>query len=450
MLERVRRLAGREKMFRRVQKVLVALSGGADSLATLLVLRELGAELGFTVEGCHFDHKLRPESAGEMDAVRGMCATLGIECVTGEGDVSGVAGQARRGIEDMAREMRYQFLAFVAEKEGADCIATGHTANDQAETILMRIIRGSGVRGIRGMLPVSEVPGSEAQRLVRPLLECSRAETEAICLEHGLTPLVDPSNDDERFTRNRIRKEVLPMLRALNPSIQDALIGLGESAREAFVPIERRSFEVQPAERGPVGAIFEASAFESVPAEALGLIVEREATFYHLQPETNRTRLENLLEVLESGAGSVLFGDTELEVSCGAVRLGPPLEDVEPFASTVLEMPGVTRAGPWLVHVRTDPQEGSPEAPVVAVDSAACAGALRVRPVEPGDRIAWHGMERKVSDLLINEKVPAWERTGMVAIADGKGVVALFGARHTFVRDASEPDLWIRLTAIAR
>ena len=350
-------------MFRRVQKVLVALSGGADSTACLLLLRELSGPLGFEVMACHFDHMLRPESKSDMESVRELCETLDVECITGEGDVLGVSSQMKRGIEETAREMRYQFLAFVAEKVGADCIATGHTSDDQAETILMRIVRGSGVRGIRGMLPISEVPGSEAQRLIRPLLETPKTDAVEICAEFGISPLEDASNADERFTRNRIRGELLPALESLNPSVRSALIGLGESAREAFEPIERRSYEVQPVERGPVGAIFEASKFEDVPAEALGLIIEREAMFFHLQPETNRTRVKNLVEVLSGGTGSVTFGDTDVEVSSGKVRIGPVMQDVEPFAGTFLDIPGATRAGPWRVDVRMEAIEASPDCP---------------------------------------------------------------------------------------
>ncbi|MGE3075560.1 MAG: tRNA lysidine(34) synthetase TilS [Dehalococcoidia bacterium] len=447
-LKAVRTLAEREKLFRRVRKVLVALSGGADSTACLLLLKELSVPLEFEVVACHFDHMLRHESKTDMEAVRALCDSLEVECITGEGDVRGVSNQMKRGIEEMAREMRYQFLAFVAEKVGADCIATGHTADDQAETILMRIVRGSGIRGIRGMLPVSEVPGAEAQRLIRPLLETPKASTVAICAEFGVTPLEDASNSDLKFTRNRIRAEVLPALAVLNPSVRAALIGLGESAREAFEPIERRSYEIQPSERGPVGAIFDAAKFEDVPAEALGLVIEREAMFFHLQPETNRTRVQNLQEVLAGGSGSVVFADTEVEVSSGKVRIGPPLEEVEPFPSTVLDVPGATRAGPWRVDVLTDEIAPTPDAPVVSVDSSKCAGAFRVRPLEPGDRIVVNGIERKVSDLLINEKVPLWERVGTVVVADNNGVVALFGAKRSFVRDGSNPDLWIRLSAI--
>ena len=437
-------------MFRRLRKVLVAVSGGPDSLACLLVLRELGQQLGFSVEACHFDHQLRADSAADLEAVRAMCESLEVECTSGEGDVRGAAAQQKLGLEETARKMRYQFLAFVAGKREADCIATGHTADDQAETVLMRVVRGSGIRGIRGMLPVSDVPGAEAQRLLRPLLQTSRAATEQICAEFGLTPVVDPSNADPRFTRNRVRSETLASLRSLNPDVQRSLTGLAESAREAFEPIERRSFEVQPRERGPVGAIFDAARFGDLPAEALGLVIERESSFYHLEPETNRTRVKNLQAALAARSGVVRFGDTVVDVSSGFVRVGPVLEAVEPFEPAVLDVPGSTRAGPWRADVRTDPVEPSPEAPVCAIDQAATKGLLRIRSLAAGERLRWHGMERKVSDLFINEKVPVWDRVGVVAIADSLGPVALFGATRTFVRDGGDPTLWVRLSAIQR
>jgi tRNA(Ile)-lysidine synthase len=345
--------------------------------------------------------------------------------------------------------MRYQFLAFVADKESADCIATGHTADDQAETVLMRITRGSGVRGVRGMLPVAGVPGASERRLVRPLLGVRRAATEAICAESGVTPLVDPSNADPAYMRNRVRGAVLEQLRALNPSVDDALRGLAESAREAFSFIEKRSFEVQPRERVPVGAVFALGPFRELPAEALTLVIEREAAFYHLQPETNRTRIANLRAVLAKGAGAVHFGDTMVEVSCGAIRLGPRLEPVEPFPPAILNVPGSTRAGPWRVDVVTSEPGTSPDNPVVPVGEGAARGALRVRPLKPGDRIAWRGVDRKVSDLLVNEKVPLWERLGMVVLGDSVRVLGLFGATRTFVADMEgEPELWVRLAAI--
>ena len=436
--------AVRERMFRRVSRVAVAVSGGADSVACLLVLLALRERIGFEVLASHFDHQLRPASAGDMESVRALCAGLGVECITGEGDVAAEAARQHRGIEETARAMRYQFLAFVAGKQGADCIATGHTADDQAETVLMRIVRGAGVRGIRGILPVSSVPGAAGVRLVRPLLTTGRPETEAICAEAGITPLVDLSNEDRSFTRNRVRLDVLDSLKALNPAVGDALRGLAESARQAFDPIEKRSMEVQPLERGAVGSIFDLGPFRELPNEALTLVVEREAPFYHLRTETNRTRVENLRDALAGGSGAVTFGEAVAEVSSGRVRIGPPLDPVEPIAAAVLNVPGVTRAGPWLITAATGELPSAPESPVAAIPGNT-RGALRARSLARGDRLQFHRIERKVSDLLVNEKVPAWERQRMLAITDSERVLAIMGSAVSFAADTEgEPSLWVR------
>lgn len=436
-------------MFRRTRKLLVAVSGGADSTAALLILLNLRERFGFEVVACHFDHQLRESSAADMEAVREFCAGLGVECFTGEGDVRGVARQQKQGLEVTARTMRYQFLAFVAGKELADAVVTGHTADDQAETVLMRIVRGSGVRGIRGILPVAGVPGSEAQSLLRPLLQVTRAETEAVCLEAGATPLIDPSNTDPTFTRNRVRRETLSALREVNPSVQRALIGLAESARELFDPVEKEVMALVAVERGPVGSIFPTSAVAALPGEGLTLLLEREAGFYKLTPDVNRTRVQNLRDVLARGSGRVRFGAAEVEASCGRVRVGPALEDVELFEPTALNVPGSTRAGPWRVDVSTEPFDAAPATPTLGFDTSNQRGALRARPVEPGDRMRLRGTERKVSDILVNARVPAWERKGMVAIGDSQRVLGLFGATVALSeRTMGDDALYVRLTQL--
>ena len=436
---RVARFAREERLFRRVSKLLVAVSGGPDSLALLLVLRELRAEFDFQIEACHFDHQLRPESSSDRDRVRAICEGLGVGCVTGEGDVRSVAAQNRASIEETARTMRYQFLAFVAAKERCDAIATGHTADDQAETVLMRIIRGSGVRGIRGMLPSSGVPGAPSQRLIRPLLCVGRPETAAICAEAGLEPLVDKSNDDVSFARNRVRHETLLALRAVNPSIDRALRGLASSAREVFEGVERESMAVQPRERTAIGAIFATEPFAALQDEARTLVIEREAAFHHLEPEVNRTRVENLKAILRRGTGEVLFGDTLVEVSCGSVRVGPPLEAAESFEAKVLNVPGTTIAGPWRVDLRTEPLPGALAA---EIDSRAIRGTLRVRQLAADDRMSFRGIQRRVHDVLANEKVPRWERHGAVAVADSEKVLALFTASGVIADKAASADCW--------
>lgn len=415
----------RERLFRRSRKVLVAVSGGADSLACLLILRELREQLNFELAAGHFNHLTRPESTADLARVREICAQLGVDCLTGEGDVAAVAREQRRSVEEVARAMRYQFLAFVAGKEGADRIATGHTADDQVETVLMRVLRGSGVRGIRGMLPAADVPGGGAQRLIRPLLELTRAETGAICAAAGIEPVVDASNADLRFARNRLRHETIPALRAVNPSLDRALIGLAASAREAFEPIERQAMLAQPRERIAVGAIFELRALRELPAEGLTLVIEREASFYKREPEVNRTRLENLRSVLSKGAGEVPFGPVVVEVSTGLARVGPLTEPPPSWEPVVLNVPGVTRAGDVIVTVTMDATETPPGAWAGALDMARLKGALRIRPLRPGDRIVTPGGRRSLQDFFVNTKTPRWTRREALALADGETVHAL-------------------------
>lgn len=424
----------------------MALSGGADSLACLLVLRDLREHFGFDLIAAHFNHLTRPEAGDDLDFARRTCAELGIDCFTGEGDVPGVASQQRRSLEEVGRAMRYQFLAFVAGKEGADRIATGHTADDQVETVLMRVLRGSGVRGIRGMLPVSDVPGATALRLVRPLLELTRADTEAICAAADLQPVADASNADLRFARNRLRIETLPALRAVNPSLDQALLGLAASAREAFEPIERQAMQTQPSERTAVGAVFRLDAFRELATEALTLVIEREAAFYKCSVAANRTLLSNLRAVLSSGAGEVRFGEMVVEVSCGQVRVGPAMGEPLAFDPVVLNVPGVTRAGDVIVTVTMDARQPASGAWAGVVDMGRLRGALRLRPLKPGDRIHTRGGLRSLQDFLVNSKTPRWVRRETLALADAEAVHALaFGPRTPGAEPAEESAIYVQV-----
>ena len=438
-------------MFRRARRVMVAFSGGPDSLACLLLVRELGRREEFEVVAAHFDHQLRPESARDLERARAICRDLAVECVTGEGDVGAVAREQHMGIEETARRMRYQFLSFVAGKENADCLVTGHTADDQAETVLMRVIRGTGIRGLRGMAPVAGIPGAPAQRLVRPLLCLRRDETRALCAEAGIEPVRDQSNDDSRYTRNQLRLNTLPALRQLNPSVDSALVHLAESARQVFEGIERQALELRPLARGPIGTTFRTSDVSGLPNEAMTLVIEREAAFAKSEAEIGRSRLLDLRDVLTRGTGLVAFGPCEVEVSCGQVRIGPHLEDVAAFEAKVLDVPGSTAAGAWWVDVSTDSLPAAADAIAFAIGNGTYRGLLRVRQVQPGDRIRLHGLRRRVSDVLIDRKVPKWERPGAVAVADADGLVALAGAFGVIADDARDLDdaLFVRIRAAA-
>ncbi len=442
-LERVRRFAEREQLFRSVEKVVVAVSGGADSVAALLLLRDLGETHGFEVVVAHFDHHLRHESAGDRDFVSALCERLDVPCMTGEGDVPIAAEEIRMGIEETARRLRYQFLAFAAERQGAGAVATGHTADDHVETVLHHIVRGSGVRGIRGMLPAAPLPGMPSLRLIRPILPLARADTVAVCNAGGVDYREDATNAELHATRNRLRHTVLPQLREENPSVDAAILGLAESARELFRSVERSADLAQPGDRTPGSVVFELETLRSLGSEARLLLLEREAAFLKAEVDANRTRLRNLDEVLSGGAGSVAFGGLAVEVSVGFARLSADRgdeEDAPEIPEQFVNIPGITRAGERVLQAATDPfprDAGAPAAAAVPADRI--EGALRLRALAPGDRMQYRGYRRKVSGILKAARVPAWERGDLIALAGREEVVAVLGA-NVAIADGGQQD----------
>jgi len=218
--------------------LLAAVSGGADSLCllgTLLALRERGHPLAPTaIVVAHLDHGLRGE-AGAADArfVAELAGQLGLRSVSERADVVALARQTHRSLEDAARRARYAFLRRVAAEVGAARICTGHTRDDQAETLLLHLVRGSGLAGLAGMAPLS---GDVA----RPLLMVTREQTEAYCTAHGWTPREDRSNADTRFLRNRVRHELLPVLERFNPNLREML-----ARNAALIAADERYLEQQ-------------------------------------------------------------------------------------------------------------------------------------------------------------------------------------------------------------
>ncbi len=200
-------------------RVLCAVSGGADSMALLHLLL---AREELTVCAAHFEHGLRgAESEADAAFVESWCRERGVRCLVGHGDTRTYAREHGLGLEEAARELRYAFLEEAADALGCNCIATAHTADDNAETLLFHLLRGSGTEGLRGIPP-------RRGRIVRPLLDTTRAEIEGYLREHGVAHIEDTSNADERFSRNRLRRRVMPELRALNPRASEAM---GRAAR---------------------------------------------------------------------------------------------------------------------------------------------------------------------------------------------------------------------------
>ena len=212
------------------EPLLIGVSGGADSVALLRALLNVRGD-DSSIVVAHLDHALREESAGDAKWVESLSATHGIPVVVERCEVAEIAAAAGRGTEETARTCRYEFFTETAAERGCRFVAVAHTADDQAETVLHRLLRGTGLAGLCG-IPESR-PLNDQVTLIRPLLSVSRRDVQAYLGEMNQQSLNDESNTDERFTRNRLRHSLLPLLRdQYNPRVDVSLRRLGEQARD--------------------------------------------------------------------------------------------------------------------------------------------------------------------------------------------------------------------------
>ncbi|MEZ4767784.1 MAG: tRNA lysidine(34) synthetase TilS [Caldilineales bacterium] len=249
------------------------MSGGPDSLCLLHVMQCLMPELGFALHVAHLNHGLRgAESDADEALVAETARAWGLPYTVEHADVARLAAQPGLSLEEAARNARYGFLAGLARRLEAAAVAVGHNADDQAETVLMHFLRGSGLAGLRGMLPVTDhltIDGAPAPlTLIRPLLFTARADILAYCREHDLRPRFDRSNEDRTFYRNRLRHELLPLLETYNPQIRRVLAATASVAAADYDLLHSHTLETfdalaQPAADGAI--LFDLVAWRDLP-----------------------------------------------------------------------------------------------------------------------------------------------------------------------------------------
>lgn len=376
----------REQLLVSGEQVLVAVSGGPDSTALLHVLLELAPRLGVTLSAATVDHGLRAESLREACEVARRCRRLGVKCEVLTVDV----GRARRrhgSLQEAAREARLGALAAAAARSGCTKIALGHTADDQAETILFRILRGTGIAGLAGM-------AFQRGNLIRPLLEVRRAQILRYLGRRKLPFVTDPSNANRRYARVRIRHEVLPFLARENPRVVEALLQLGRQARAT------------PA-RAWLAAL---PAGLYVPQRTLE-IVDR------LAAQSRGTRR------VAAAGGAIVVG-------YGQVRWEPVAATAQPspVAAVRVRRPGVYRlAAPPApaVDIRPPLAGPPPSGNAACFDPARVGWPLLLRAPRPGDRMLPRGGRgsRKLSDLLIDAKIPREERALLPVLCEAGGAL---------------------------
>jgi tRNA(Ile)-lysidine synthase len=419
-------------MLRGGEGVLVAVSGGPDSVALLDVLCSLRAPLALALSVAHVHHGLRPEADAEAEAVERLCERLGVTCRVER--VSVRRGPPWDGLEAESRRERHAALARAALAAGAARIATGHTADDQAETVLMRLLQGAGPRGLGGIAPVRGI-------LISPLIETRRAEVVAHLDARGLIAAEDSTNRDPRFLRSRIRHDLLPFMAELTGgSVVEALGRSAATARALMADLEARARAdlERLATRGPAGFTLDVARLEARPLELAAETIRQAAA---LLGETRPLRgpaqraLRRLLG--ETPRRRVVrLGRLVVERSGRRLRVGPPaLPAVAGRAwptPGVLDMPEIGRRLTARVFARGADYVVPREPARAAFDADALAGALTVRARRRGDVFAPFGAGglRRLKSFLIDAGVPRWERPRTPLVEVGGDIVWVAGVRR--------------------
>lgn len=307
--------------------LVAGFSGGADSTALLLSLAYLAPKLGCTLSAAHLDHGLRPSSGREAALCRELCTALGITCHSGKASIPALAESSGCGTEESARNARYAFFTDVLRQTGGDWIVTGHTANDLAEDILMRLIRGAGWPGLSGMSALDP-----ERRLLRPLLLTSREQIEAFLNSLGMGWLSDESNADQSCFRNRIRTRLLPFLLEENPAFLHTVANLWRLGRIDKAFFEQLLPELPEADRAARQPIKSGSEKPLPATGARELVLTKDVL--NVLPQALRLRLYK--KILDSlGPGQARMAGL-LALDAAWSRRGNPTEHHFPGAKIVL------------------------------------------------------------------------------------------------------------------
>lgn len=425
--------------------LVLGVSGGPDSLCLLDLLTELSATWRWKLSVAHVNHGLRPEAAEEAEQVRAEAEARGWPFHLRAVDTHSHAAHHKQSLEEAARNLRYQFLAEVAQQVKAHSIVVAHTQNDQAETVLMHFLRGSGLSGLKGMTPKvehwtlrdGEFSTSLILSLARPLLATSRAEVEAYCTERGLNPTLDASNSDTTFFRNRLRHELLPVLAQYNPNIYSVLsrtatVLAGEQAlAQEYVEHHWRTYAQATASN---------AQFELIRWRAFSLPLQRallRRAIQHLRPSLRDVDFTPLEAAVRWSRAATTGGQCDvadglcLYLNYNAVIVREWETDF-PASTAVpqLTAEGTLVAG-WEFRAAPLPNwtlaelESNTNAWCTFADADKITEPLTLRPRREGDRIQPLGQSGhvKLSDLFINRKIEAHLRANWPLVVSGAAIV---------------------------
>ena len=380
--------------------VTCAVSGGADSVALLFAMYLLREKLGITLGAAHFNHGLRgEESDADEQFVRQLCHRYDIALTVGSGEVL----PGKKGLEAAARDARYAFLNSLPGK-----IATAHTANDNAETVLMHMVRGTGLKGLGGIAPVNG-------RLIRPMLTVTREEVIAFLEEYHLSYVTDSSNDTDQFLRNRLRHHVMPLLQKENPQIAENLSAMAFRLRQD----EEALRELSRCEETP-----DIPSLKKMPAALRSRALRGMLEAWGVpEPEAEHVRLVERLVFSDKPSAKVFLPNGVIVARRYDTLVC--LAEQAPLAERELACPGQLELPELGLKVFCEPAD----APVDGVDCFTVVphGRICVRCRKAGDTMRLYGGTKELKKIYIDRKIPAAGRMQIPVIADDEGILGVYG-----------------------
>ncbi|TAH51039.1 MAG: tRNA lysidine(34) synthetase TilS [Chloroflexota bacterium] len=447
------------QLIARGDTLVVGVSGGPDSLTLLHALKILAPEFDLKLYVAHLNHQLRGEASdADEQFVSQLARAWGLQLASARWDVRAYAAENGLSIEHAARNLRYQFLMGVANQVHAKAIAVAHNADDQVETILLHFLRGAGLSGLRGMAFKSELQIADGRwqddssstvtrrpslALIRPLLDITRAEIEAYCLENNLQPRTDETNLDTTILRNRLRHEVIPYLEKINPNLRAVLRDSARSIADDYDYVHQNVLGIFDRMAGPLddGFIFDRKWFRALPVnlqrgvlrEAVSRLRRLKNIGYHHIENARRVAAEK-----DAGAEATLPQGLLLVVGYDDFMIGEHL----PLPDTPLLLHGkeiVLKVGDEILLEESDwgvrvSESGNAESGrwSVLFDAERISGNLVLRTRRAGERFAPRGMKGKhksLHEFMIDEKIPRHLREFIPILADDEKILWVVGYR---------------------